>query len=299
MKAIIPIAGKGTRLLPYSAFVHKSLLPVAGKSILDRIIAPLAQAGINEICLVLGHLGDQVKFHMKKYEDLKVSYVYQIQQKGLGHAVLHGLEDSDEPVLIVLSDTIFELDYQAFISESASIVGVVEVDNPQAFGIVETAGRKIVDMVEKPEKPMSNLAIAGIYRIANQGKLKKAIERLIESDERTKGEFQLTDALRDMIERGATFRTQELTKLLDCGTPETLLATNRHLLAKENGQYVDSTATVEGSTIRSSAIMKDCTVIDTILDNSIILSGAKLENCYIHDEIIKSGTTLSGYSTGS
>lgn len=299
MKAIIPIAGKGTRLLPHSAFVHKSLLPVAGKAILDRIIDPLALAGINEICLVLGHMGDQVKAHMRKYRDLKVSYVYQYQQKGLGHAVLQGLEAIDDPVLIVLSDTIFELDYQAFINEGASVVGVVEVDNPQAFGIVETVGRKIVDMVEKPEQPMSNLAIAGIYRIENQGKLKTALERLIESDRKTKGEYQLTDALRDMIERGAPFRTQELTNWLDCGTPETLLATNRHLLAKENGQYVDSTATIEGSTIRSSAIMKGCTVIDTIIDNSIILAGVKLEKCYIHDEIIKSGTTLTGYSTGS
>lgn len=299
MRAIIPIAGQGTRLLPYSKYIHKSLLPVAGKPILDRIIEPLVSAGIDEFCLVLGHFGDQIKSHMRIYKDLKVSYVYQYQQKGLGHAVLQGLEASDEPVLIVLSDTIFELDYQTFINEGASVVGVVEVANPEAFGIVETVGRKIVDMVEKPEQPRSNLAIAGIYRINNQGKLKKALERLVESNQTTKGEYQLTDALRDMIERGATFHTQELENWLDCGTPETLLDTNRHLLAKEKGQYVHSTATVKGSTIRSSAIMKDCTVIDTIIDNSIILAGAKLEKCYIHGEIIKSGSTLSGYNTGS
>jgi len=274
------------------------LLPTAGKPVLDHILEPLISAGITEVSLVIGHLGEQVREHMTSYSNLQVTYIEQRQQRGLGEAVFLGLEDKLEPVVIVLADTIFELDYAGLINDDNNLIGVVEVDDPRRFGVVETAGRRVVEMVEKPEEPLSNLAIAGIYRFVSQHKLRQALATIIDRKIMTKGEYQLTDALNLMVEQGERFLTYPVDRWLDCGTPETLLATNADLLEDMDGQFIHPEATVERSTVRSSSIMENCRVVDTILENCIVLPGARLVNCLIRNEIVKESTELKGYVSG-
>lgn len=299
MKAIIPIAGQGTRLLPHTRTLQKALLPVGGKPVLEHILAPLIEAGITSITFIVGHLGDQIREFMSRYDSLPVTYVEQEQQLGLGDAVKMGLEAVDEPVLIVLADTIMELDYNNFLEGHNNVIGVVEVDNPQDFGIVETAGRRVVDLVEKPSEPVSNLAIAGIYRLASQLQLREALETLRANRTMSRGEYQLTDALKLMLDSGVAIRTENLDRWLDCGTKETLLSTNRYLVQQlPDGMFVHPDSGLEGSTARASSIMENCMIIDTIIDSCIIMAGAQLRSCYIHDEIIKAGAQLNGYVTG-
>ncbi|MEE9465324.1 MAG: sugar phosphate nucleotidyltransferase, partial [Candidatus Neomarinimicrobiota bacterium] len=265
MKAIIPIAGKGTRLLPHTRTLQKALLPVAGKPVLEHILAPLIEAGISHITFVVGHLGDQISEFMSNYNGLPVTFVEQIRPKGLGDAVNLGLEPVDEPVVIVLADTIMELNYKEFLEGKSNVIGVVEVENPEDFGIVETVGRRVVDVVEKPEEPVSNLAIAGIYRLSSQLQLKHALDTLKKNHTMTKGEYQLTDALELMLDDGATIRAETLDRWLDCGTKETLLSTNRYLLQQQpGGIFVHPEAALEGSTVRSTSVMEGCMLIDTI-----------------------------------
>lgn len=277
---------------------QKALLPVAGKPILDHIIEPLIEGGVTEVSLVVGYLGGQVRDHMARYSHLKVTFIKQHQQQGLGHAVLLALDVADDPVLIVLGDTIFELDFGAFINGGGNRVGVVEVDDPQRFGIVETAEGVVVNMVEKPSEPVSNLALAGIYRIDHQRSLREALETLVDSQTRTKEEYQLTDALSFMVQSGEVFHTQLVAGWLDCGTTETLLATNHRLLQDRGGPFIHPEATVERSTVRSSSIMENCRVVDSTLESCIVLPGARLERCHIHDEIVAEGAELSGSSNG-
>ncbi len=299
MKAIIPIAGQGTRLLPHTRTLQKALLPVGGKPVLEHILAPLIEAGITSITFIVGHLGDQIREFMSRYDSLPVTYVEQEQQLGLGDAVKLGLEAVDEPVVIVLADTIMELDYNNFLEGHNNVIGVVEVDNPQDFGIVETAGRRVVDLVEKPSEPVSNLAIAGIYRLASQLQLREALETLRANRTMTRGEYQLTDALKLMLDSGVAIRTENLDRWLDCGTKETLLSTNRYLVQQlPAGMFVHPDSGLEDSTARASSIMENCMIIDTIIDSCIIMAGAQLRSCYIHDEIIKAGAQLNGYVTG-
>ncbi len=113
MKAIIPVAGYGTRLKPHTDRYQKTLLPVAGKPALDLILEPLFDAGITDITFIVGHLKEQVIDHMKKY-DGKFSFIEQKERLGLGHAVLTGLENNHEPVLVQLGDTIFNINYNEF-----------------------------------------------------------------------------------------------------------------------------------------------------------------------------------------
>jgi glucose-1-phosphate thymidylyltransferase len=299
MKAIIPVAGQGTRLLPHTRTLQKALLPVGGKPVLEHILAPLIAAGITSITFIVGHLAGQIREFMSRYDSLPVTYVEQTQQQGLGDAVKLGLEAVDEPVVIVLADTIMELDYHSFLESHNNVIGVVEVDNPQDFGIVETAGRRVVDLVEKPSEPVSNLAIAGIYRLASQLQLRKALDRLRADRAMTRGEYQLTDALKLMLDNGVAIRTEQLDRWLDCGTKETLLSTNRYLVQQlPGGVFIHPDSGLEGSTARATSIMENCMIIDTIIDNCIIMAGAQLRSCYIHDEIIKDGAQLNGYVTG-
>ncbi len=298
MKALIPLAGQGTRLLPHTAKRQKALLPVGGKAVLDHVLEPLIAAGITEVSLVIGHLGDQVREHMAKYSNLRVTFVEQPLQQGLGEAVFLALVEEAEPVVIVLSDTIFRLDFSEFITQSGNVIGVMEVDDPRQFGVVEAAGRRVVEMVEKPEEPRSNLAIAGVYRIDDQRQLRQALATIVEGKIKTKGEYQLTDALNLMVEQGERFLTYQVDRWLDCGTPETLLTTNADLLEDMDGQFIHPEATVERSTVRSSSIMENCRVVDTVLENCIVLPGARLEKCLIRNEIVKESTELKGYVSG-
>ena len=299
MKAIIPVAGQGTRLLPHTRTVQKALLPVGGKPVLEHILAPLIEAGITSITFIVGHLGGQIREFMSSFDSMEVTYVEQTQLLGLGDAVKLGLEAVDEPVVIVLADTIMELDYKNFLQGHNNVIGVVEVDNPEDFGIVETVGRRVVDLMEKPSEPVSNLAIAGIYRLASQLQLRKALDKLRADHVMTKGEYQLTDALKLMLDNGVVIRTEELDNWLDCGTEVTLLSTNRYLVQQlPGGMFVHPDSKLEGSTARGSSIMENCMLIDTIIDDCIIMSGAQLRSCYIHDEIVKAGAQLNGYVTG-
>ena len=284
MKVIIPVAGHGARLEPHSNYTQKCLLPVAGKPILAHILDRITNVDVDEVIIIVGHYGDHVRQFCKIYsESMNFTFIEQKEKLGLGHAVGLGVVDADEPVLIILGDSIFELDYIEFVSSKYNSIGVFEVPDPERFGIVETDGLYITQFIEKPENPKSNLAIGGIYLISSQQKLKNALNYLYENKIQSKNEYQLTDALQQMLSNGEKFSTSIIENCLDCGIPETLLSTNKELL-KEN--FIHTNSTVKNSILSSVTIMENCTIIDAELDNVIILSGATVNNCKFKDKII-------------
>jgi glucose-1-phosphate thymidylyltransferase len=284
LKVIIPVAGHGVRLEPHSNYTQKCLLPVAGKPILAHILDRITTVDVGEVVLILGHHGEHVREFCKKYNEVvNFTFVEQKEQLGLGHAVGLGLVDVDEPVLIILGDSIFELDYVEFLSSKSNSIGVFKVPDPERFGIVETDGVHIVQFIEKPENPKSNLAIGGLYLISSQQKLKNALNYLYDNQIQSKNEYQLTDALQQMLSNGEKFSTSIIDNCLDCGIPETLLSTNKELL-KEN--FIHTNSTVKNSILSSVTIMGNCTIIDAELENVIILSGATVNNCKFKDKII-------------
>ncbi len=230
--------------------------------------------------------------------------------KGLGHAVLYGLDDVDEPALIILGDTIIDLDMSKLKDPKHNIIAVVEVEDPKRFGIVETdANGLITRMVEKPEHPVSNLAIAGAYYIQSQRKLKHAIEELINNDYKTKNEYQLTDALALMIKVGEPFKALPINKWYDCGTMETLLSTSAYLLSKgtvnkgecRNCTIIDPVYIAEGAVLSNSVIGpnaafgKDTIIKDSRISNSMINNGAKIQKCLLSNSIIGYGAKVDTY----
>jgi len=291
MKAIIPAAGIGERLRPFTLTRPKVLLPVAGKPILGHILDRIIGAGIREVVIIHGYLGEQVIQYAQRNYDLDFQFVEQTVRQGLGHAVGLGLSASSEPVLIILGDTILDLDFQAFAQEAANLIGVMEVEDPRRFGIVEVdADNRIRRLIEKPDKPTSRLAIAGIYLIQRENELKEAVATIVRQNIRTRGEYQLTDALQVMLTGGAEMRTAPIHACLDCGTRQTLLETNRYLLTRSANPCpsipgsliippvsIHPTARIENSIIGPFvSIAEEVIMTDVSLRDSIIYAGSRL-----------------------
>src|SRR5262249_19059727 len=155
--------------------------------------------------LIVGYLGDRVVDYVRReYPKLDVSFVDQPERLGLGHAVsLAEPVAGDAPLLIILGDTIFEADLPSVLAKPVHSIGVKAVDDPRRFGIVElNGGGNITRMVEKPAEPTSNLAITGVYYFTRGGSLFAALRELQSKNQRTRGEFQLTDAMQRLIEQG-------------------------------------------------------------------------------------------------
>ena len=209
MRAIIPVAGIGTRLRPHTHTVPKVLLNVAGKPILGHILEKIIREGVTEATIVVGHMSEQIRDYVSTaFPEFRVDYVEQEEQLGLGHAIYVARETmGKEPVLIILGDTIFDVDLRPVMRGTVSAIGVKTVDDPRRFGVAETRNGRILRLIEKPERPTSNLALVGLYWIVNTPLLLTTLESMVKNDVRTKGEYQLTDALQLMIENGHRFST--------------------------------------------------------------------------------------------
>ena len=311
MKAIIPAAGIGIRLQPHTLNRPKVMVPLAGKPILEHISISLFEAGFDEISVIVGYKKEAIIDYFDVKYPGHFKFPVQEEMKGLGHAILYGLEDIDEPVLIILGDTIIDLDMSLLSDPKNNIIAVVEVEDPSRFGIVETNDEGIITrMVEKPEEPQSNLAIAGAYYIQSQKKLKHAIETLIKNNIKTRDEYQLTDALVHMMNNGETFKALPIEAWYDCGTVETLLSTNRHLLSKRseilgkciNCEIIGPVYIGAGSVISNSVIGPNLAVGENVsieqaeIKESIINSNSKIKNSNLKNSIVGYKSTVENYS---
>ena len=290
--AIIPVAGVGTRLRPHTHTLPKVLLHVAGKPILAHILDDLPALGISHAVLIVGYMGHLVKDYVDAhYEHLHFDYVDQPERLGLGHAVsLAEPYADDHPVLIILGDTIFEADLDKVLAGGVNSIGVKAVDDPRRFGIVELgADGRVTRLIEKPERPTSNLAITGIYYFTRGGPLFDALKELQRKDIRTKGEFQLTDAMQILVSRGEALTTFPVGGWYDCGKTETLLETNRILLDKRG-----DTPRVAGSVIHPPVFIADgAEVTDCILGPHVsVAAGARLSGVLMRDCIVNENAVI-------
>lgn len=308
MRAIIPVAGIGTRLRPHTYTLPKVLVNVAGKPILGHIMDALESQGVDGATIITGYKGDLVEEYLRSTYSMPCEFVVQDEMQGLGHAIWTARESlNDEPVLIILGDTVFDVDLSILKTSQFSSLGVKHVDDPRRFGVVISDGPFVTRLVEKPETPVSNNAIVGLYYIANPRALRDALDELINKDIRTKGEYQLTDALQLMVDRGEKFTTFPVEGWYDCGKPETLLETNRFLLTKRSTKdaptgcvivppvHIDPTAIVEHSVIGPYAsLSKGAVVRNSIVRDSIICDQATVSDISLDQSIIGENAVVSG-----
>jgi glucose-1-phosphate thymidylyltransferase len=315
MKAIIPVAGAGTKLRPHTYTQPKALIPLAGKTILSIIIDQLHDAGVNDFIFIVGYLGDKIQDYVKdKYPHLNNYFVYQNERNGTGYAIdlTKQIVNRDEEVIIVLGDTIAEYNVREVLEAPCSMLGLKKVDDPRNFGVAEVdEENNITRVVEKPAIPKSNLALVGIYKIKETSILFSCIKKIIEQGEKTNEEFTLTDALQCMIQQGAKFKYFKVQNWFDCGKKETLLESNATMLKKlggtisgqekfENTIIIPPVSIGEGCDIKNSVIgpnvsIGEHTVLNyTIVKESIIGSFSKLYDVVLDESLIGSDTGIKG-----
>ncbi|HEY5406056.1 MAG TPA: sugar phosphate nucleotidyltransferase [Ginsengibacter sp.] len=314
MKAIIPVAGAGTKLRPHTYTQPKALIPLAGKTILSINVDQLHEAGINEFIFIVGYLGEKIQDYVKeKYPDLIAHFIFQNERKGTAHAIeLTRKIVGDDELFIALGDTICEYDINAVLASPWSILGVKKVDDPRNFGVAEIDENGFITrVVEKPAIPKSNMALVGLYKIKNSGILFQCLEKIINNNIKTNNEFNLTDALECMIEGGEKFKSFKVENWFDCGKKETLLQSNAILLQKfggsisesnkfENTIFIPPVSIAEGCDIKNSIIgphvaMGENTIVNySIITTSIIGSFSKLYDVVLDDSLIGSDTEIRG-----
>jgi len=313
---IIPIAGTGLRMRPMTLNVPKCLLPIAGNTIIGHILAKLENMNVSEYIFVIGYLGEKVESYIRaEYPNIPAKFVWQKEPQGLGEAIgmCGDFLAEHEPVLIILGDTLFEADFSSLNANSGNVLYVREIEDPRRFGVakVDKSG-KVELLVEKPQEFVSNKALVGIYFISSTAELKKSLNYLISNNIKTRGEYQLTDALENMLKCGCEFTTDSIMQWHDCGTPEILLESNRCLLEDvfqsdlearfpdckfEQPCFVGSQTELSNCSVGPFAsIGKNCKIKGTAIENSIISNGCVLSNSSMRNSILGESSSVNNFS---
>jgi glucose-1-phosphate thymidylyltransferase len=296
MKAIIPVAGAGTKLRPHTYTQPKALIPLAGKSILSIIVDQLREAGIDEFIFIVGYLGNKIQdFVKEKYPGLTAHFIQQNERQGIGHAILltKDIVQGDE-MFVVLGDTICEYNVRELVELPFSALGVKRVDDPRNFGVAEIDEEGFIErVVEKPQIPKSNMALVGIYRIKETNYLFECLENNIRNQLRSYGEYNLTDAIECMIKHGAQFKPYKVQNWFDCGRKETLLASNAILMKKFGGKISDEQTFENTIIVPPVSIAAGCSISNSIIGPNVTIGESTTIKCsIIKDSIIGSYADL-------
>ena len=296
MKAIIPVAGAGTKLRPHTYTQPKALIPLAGKTILSIIIDQLQEARITDFVFIIGYRGEKIQDYVKeKYPNLNCHFVQQNERHGTGHAINLTKEIvGDDEVLIVLGDTIAEYDIKEVVNTPHSMLGVKKVDDPRNFGVAEIDEDGFISrVVEKPAIPKSNMALVGVYKIKETGFLFSCIQKIIDADIKSYDEFNLTDALECMIQNGVKFQPFKVQNWFDCGKKETLLESNATLLKKFGGNVTEKHAFENTIIIPPVSIGEGCDIKNSVIGPNVAIGeNSRLNHAIIKDSIIGSYSNL-------
>jgi glucose-1-phosphate thymidylyltransferase len=296
MKVILPVAGKGTRLRPHTHTKAKSLVHVAGKTVLEHIITRLVPLAVAEYIFIVDENGHQIEEFMKqKFPDLTCTYIIQKERKGPAHAVWLAaprISDSDD-LLVVFNDTIFDADLSRIANRCNDCDGLIyskEVEDYQRFGVNVVENGFIVNMIEKPDTPVSRLAQVGLYYLKDGNRFMEYLAAAIDAGDMVKGEYYLPAVFMRMINDGCLLKAPEIDAWLDCGKPETILETNAYLLRGRHHIHGDTYNCVF---IEPVHIERGVTVKDSVLGPNVsVAAGCVVERSIIRDSIINGNSVV-------
>lgn len=274
MKLIIPMAGVGKRMRPHTLTIPKPLLPIAGKPIVHRLVEDITRVTgkpFDEIAFIIGNFGKEVEDQLcaiARETGSKPRIYYQSEALGTAHAVLCAAPSLTGPVVVAFADTLFMAEDMPFDEKDDAVIWVQKVENPQSFGVVKLdEGGVITDFIEKPRTFVSDLAIIGIYYVRDGKNFKDELQHLIDANINKNGEYQLTDALENMKNKGLKFKTGQVTEWLDCGNKDATIYTNRRIL-----ESLPETSLISGKAqVSNSVIIPPCFIgAETVVENSVI-----------------------------
>lgn len=325
MKIIVPMAGRGSRLRPHTLTVPKPLIPIAGKPIVHRLVEDIAKVlndTIDEIAFIIHEsFGKQVEQDLIAIaENLGAKGVicYQNEALGTAHAILCAKESLSGPVVVAYADTLFRADFNLD-KDADSVIWVKQVEDPSAFGVVQlNDNNEIVDFVEKPKEFVSDLAIIGIYYFKSGETLRAELEYLIDNNIIKGGEYQLTDALENMKEKGLRFVPGKVDEWMDCGNKNVTVETNNRMLnflnvdkeamisdcvVLDNSEiiepcFIGKNVVLRNSTVGPNVSIGDFTILEnTTVKNSLIQTNTVIKNAVLNNAMIGNHAVYDGKHT--
>lgn len=317
MKIIIPMAGMGKRMRPHTLTTPKPLLPIAGKPMVQWIaedIAKVCTENIEEIAFVIGNFGKEVEstlLSIARSLGAKGRIYYQPEALGTAHAVLCAGNSLNGKVVIAFADTLFSANFKMDEGQDG-IIWVQKIKDPSQFGVVKVNDQNtITDFIEKPKTFVSDLAIIGIYYFRDGENLRNELQHLIDHQIIKNGEYQLTDALQNMKNKGIRFSPGAVDEWLDCGNKDATVHTNQRILAtREEAGHISPSAMIINSKINAPCFVGDNTVIenssvgpyvaigacskikDSVLQDCIVQTHAELYGCNIRNSMIGNNTEI-------
>ncbi len=312
MEIILPVAGLGTRLRPQTWSKPKPLVSVAGKPMLAHVLDRLLPLQPERLVFITGFLGDKIEAWARENYDLPLAFVEQPVMRGQTDAVNYTRDLVSGDALILFPDMLFEADFSILAETDADIVAFTkEIDDPSAFGVAVIEDGRIVRLVEKPQEPVSNLAVVGIYYFRDMAQLFSAIEDQMERGITLKNEYFLADAIQIMIDRGLKAVAAPVSVWEDCGSAENLLSTNVYLLNHQpptvtdradsviiSPSFVAPDAVIERAVIGPHAsIGAGATVRDAIVRDAIVEDGATIETAVVEHSIIGARARVTGQAS--
>ena len=268
MQAVILAAGEGTRMRPLTFTRPKVMLPIANRPILEHLFQSLKEAGINKVVLVVGYRDETIRnYFASEWDGIEIEYANQRRQLGTADALKAASHLLEDEFLMMNGDAIVSgSDIKKIADEEGFALAVKEVPNPEEFGVVECEGDIVKNIVEKPEKPESNLINAGIYHFPRE--ILDFVERTPQS---VRGEYEITTSIKLAIEDGIEFKAVEIEEWIDVGFPWDLLRANSYFLSRikgevkgevEEGAHLFGEVVVgEGSVVKSGAYIEGPVVI--------------------------------------
>ncbi len=319
------MAGRGSRLRPHTLTVPKPLIPIAGKPIVHRLVEDIASVinqKIDEIAFIIHKdFGTQVEKDLIAIAEKlgsKGTIYYQNEALGTAHAIMCAKESMQGPIVVAYADTLFRADFTLDTSAD-SVIWVKQVEDPSAFGVVQlNENNQIVDFVEKPKEFISDLAIIGIYYFKSGETLRKELHYLLDNNIVKGGEYQLTDALENMKQKGLKFVPGKVDEWMDCGNKNVTVETNSRLLGflhNDGIHLVDYDVKMENATIippcyigedvvlinatvgPNVSLGKGCHVSNSTIKNSLVQTHSHIKNANLDNAMIGSHAIFDGKFT--
>jgi len=315
VQIIVPLAGKGTRLLPLTKRVPKPLVRVAGRPVMDYVMDTVKGLSVDELIVITGHLKETVERYIVEHYPIKARFVEQKTLDGTAGAINLARPFVKGPVLIIFVDTLFDADLSLTrTSDADGILWAKEVEDYQRFGVIVTDRHGYMKtIVEKPSTPVSKLANIGLYYVKDWKTLFDGIAHVLEQPPGKGGEYYLTDAFQYMVDRGRRLYTAPVGGWYDCGKVETLLETNRHLLEQGRARipqgpcprctivppvYIEDGVTIHDATVgpnvslEAGSYVTESTIANSVLGKNVRVVRSAVRDSLVGDDQVIEGKTI-------
>lgn len=296
------MAGRGSRLRPHTLTVPKPLIPIVGKPIVQRLVEDIVKVcgqEVEEIAFIIGDFGKETEDHLIRVAEglgAKGTIYYQDEPLGTAHAILCAKRSMSGPCVVAFADTLFRADF-TLDTDAEGVIWVKSVEDPSAFGVIKMDDEgTITDFVEKPSEFVSDLAIIGIYFFRDGERLRDELQYLIDNNITDKGEFQLTDALENMKQKGLKFKPGKVDEWMDCGNKDVTVDTNSRMLGFLEGEekliaddvVIDNAKIIEPCFIGKGVTLRNSTVGPYVS----VGNGSSIENSEIKTTIIQEDSSV-------